>query len=221
MNLKQARSQVLINLTQPFADKYRIYSDVIDNTLLRIYDDLALGTQMLQRNFTITTVANQASYDLDSDMALILRVYYDYDSTSGSADYGDEVEEVSYRELEGTAEYGKPTQYWVEGLHHGASGKSKIWFNPIPDTASLTIRILAIEYPDLISANTDTFNFKRGVDLALIQGATAELGAIGEGIPNLAYFVSNYNARKGELRKLVRSGSPGRSYRTRYRETWD
>lgn len=215
MNLQTARDQVSLNLTEDFMSMYNIREDNIDLAINQIYTKLAFNTKTIRNTYTISTVANQASYPLDNEWNLITRVHYDYDSTSGSGDYGEDLEEVSPKEYEGDMEYGTPTKYWLEQPH--AKGLATIWFYKIPNTV-VTIRVQAIKYPELLSADTDTFKLQQIFDEIIIDGATAKLGAIGKGIPRLRSFESRFQNNMEEARILLSESSLNRTYKVPYRD---
>lgn len=218
MNLKQIRSRVQTNLTSQFILNYGLHPAVIDSVINQIYLRCAFDGDAVGNTFTLTTVPNQFSYALDDSFLLIQRVYYDFQSASGSIDLGDDLEEISYRSEEGAAEYGVPDSYWLEQPHNGK--KAKIYFYPIPSEAKV-VRVKAITYPNLLSGDEDLVEMSQIFDEVIIHGATAELGAIGEGIPRLAYFERRY--QEGLRRASDKLSLPSRRGTTKvpYRETWD
>lgn len=220
MNLLQARSRVMLNLTQPYMLQNKITENHVDAVLNDVYTQLASITGALRKTFDITTVANQNGYALTSQSALhIERVRYDVDDTAGTGDYGDDLDEVSPFEFDGVMEYGIPEYYWLEALRDRTN--RKIYFHKIPSTADVTIRVWATVLPSELTSDSDNFEFLGYYNLALVQGATRELGAIGEGIPRLAYYSQQFEINAERIRVMISQQAPNRGYQTRYRETWE
>jgi hypothetical protein len=219
MNLSQIRGQVQLNLTNPFITRYGITEDFIDQKTNQYYRLLAFDTKTVENNYTYTTIAETYSLPLDNEFQLIKRVLYDYIS---GTQQGYELQEVtpgysSDDEDQGTYDTGTPSVYWLEQPH--TKGKGKIWFNP-PLASGKIVRIYAIKYPKLVTGESGTFQLKDIFETALVQGVTKELGAIGEGIPNLKYFENNYLYNLEKIKEILFEPSANRRRKVSYRESW-
>lgn len=220
--LVSLRSRVKLYLTKNFVNMHSINDAGIDQAIDDAYKRVAFETDTLSAVYTLTTVANQISYDLDPGMMMVSRVYNDYDGTAGAVDYGDDLDEISPRLLDGVAEYGTPTEYWIEPAVTAVRA-GKIYFHPVPSTAGQTIRVLALKYPETLSEDTIRTATDLPVifDQAIVFGAVSQLGAIGPGLPNIRYYMSEHRRLIELTRQKFSVSSRNRNYATVYRETWE
>lgn len=209
----------MLHLTQPFMMAYNITEPHVDAALNDIYSQIASLTGSLRKTFDITTVANQNGYALTSESALFIeRVSYDIDDTAGSGDYGDDLTEISPLDPTGVMTYGIPTEYWLEQLRH--RDNRKIYFNPIPSTAGVSIRVWATILGTELSSDTDNFQFLSYYNEVIVYGAVRMLGAVGNGIPNLQHYNAQYELNLERIRRYIEERQPNKTYCTTYRETW-
>jgi hypothetical protein len=220
MNLKQYRARVSLNLGTPFMMANGIQPNNVDQAINEVYTRIAFNTKSVESQFTLTADGSE-SYPLDSQFMMIKQVLYDYDAET---QYGLEVEEVArgfamedddvsleedYEEAE--------MYYWLTSPHDREKGR--IWFHPKPLTGKV-ILLLATVYPDFMVSDTDTPRLKQICDSLIINGATMDLGNIGEGIPNRIYYERQFVKDSEEARRLLSKSSSNRFSRVSYRETW-
>ncbi len=221
MNLKQYRARVTLNLGSSFMQMNGIMPNNVDQTINEYYTKLAFGTKTVESQFTLTADGSE-SYPLDDKFMLIKQVLYDYDAET---QYGLEVDEVGSKhfmesdDVSDQEDYatGEEMSYWLTAPHD--KEKARIWLSPKPETGKV-ILVNAIIYPDFVVGDSDTLRLKQIFDLIIIQGATMELGNIGEGIPNRVFFERQFYQNMTDAERRLKRTSANRFNRMSYRETW-